>query len=207
MFQFRAFPTLPYLIQVRLIRYCRTGFPHSEISGSMRMCRSPKLIAACHVLLRLLMPRHSPCALISLTFVRRNFISSPSARCAKLDPFRSFFLSKTRSSVFLYSDHFWFSELCRFQKNSHSCFYCSFYPIISTILLEMFLKFLRLSPLLPCLICLLFIVQFSRCNPGQRPDQNTQNTLECFDPFFTGGEYRTRTDDPLRAKQVLSQLS
>ena len=31
------------------------------------MCSSPWLIAACHVLLRLLMPRHSPCALISLT--------------------------------------------------------------------------------------------------------------------------------------------
>ena len=32
------------------------------------MCGSPWLIAACHVLLRLLMPRHSPCALISLTY-------------------------------------------------------------------------------------------------------------------------------------------
>ena len=31
------------------------------------MCSSPKLIAACHVLHRLLMPRHSPCALFSLT--------------------------------------------------------------------------------------------------------------------------------------------
>ena len=31
------------------------------------MCSSPWLIAACHVLHRLLMPRHSPCALISLT--------------------------------------------------------------------------------------------------------------------------------------------
>ena len=31
------------------------------------MCGSPRLIAACHVLLRLLMPRHSPCALFSLT--------------------------------------------------------------------------------------------------------------------------------------------
>ena len=29
---------------------------------------SPKLIAACHVLHRLLMPRHSPCALYSLTY-------------------------------------------------------------------------------------------------------------------------------------------
>ena len=67
MFQFRRFPTYTYLIQCTLIRYCRIGFPHSEISGSMRMCRSPKLIAACHVLRRLLMPRHSPCALISLT--------------------------------------------------------------------------------------------------------------------------------------------
>ena len=45
------------------------GFPHSEISGSMRMCRSPKLIAACHVLHRLLMPRHSPCALFCLTLL------------------------------------------------------------------------------------------------------------------------------------------
>ena len=43
------------------------GFPHSEICGSTRICRSPQLIAACHVLLRLLMPRHPPCALSSLT--------------------------------------------------------------------------------------------------------------------------------------------
>ena len=42
--------------------------PHSEISGSKLICSSPKLIAACHVLLRLLMPRHSPCALISFTY-------------------------------------------------------------------------------------------------------------------------------------------
>ena len=67
MFQFRAFPAYTYLIQCTLTRYCRAGFPHSEIFGSKRMCRSPKLIAACHVLHRLLMPRHSPCALISLT--------------------------------------------------------------------------------------------------------------------------------------------
>ena len=70
MFQFRRFPAYAYLIQRTLPRVCRGGFPHSEISGSMRICRSPKLIAACHVLLRLLMPRHSPCALISLTFCK-----------------------------------------------------------------------------------------------------------------------------------------
>ena len=40
------------------------GLPHSDICGSMRICRSPQLFAACHVLLRLREPRHPPCALV-----------------------------------------------------------------------------------------------------------------------------------------------
>ncbi len=44
------------------------GFLHSDICGSFRVCQSPQLFAAYRVLLRLLMPRHPPCALISLTF-------------------------------------------------------------------------------------------------------------------------------------------
>ena len=67
MFQFRRFPAYTYLIQCMLTEYCSAGFPHSEISGSQLICSSPKLIAACRVLHRLLMPRHSPCALSSLT--------------------------------------------------------------------------------------------------------------------------------------------
>ncbi len=46
---------------------CSAGFPHSDISGSLRICRSPKLFAAYHVFLRLLVPRHPPCALSCLT--------------------------------------------------------------------------------------------------------------------------------------------
>ena len=68
MFQFRAFPSYDYFIHRTILRYCLSGFPHSEISGSMLICSSPKLIAACRVLHRLLMPRHSPCALFSLTY-------------------------------------------------------------------------------------------------------------------------------------------
>ena len=34
------------------------GLPHSEIFGSKRACRSPKLIAACCVLHRQITPRH-----------------------------------------------------------------------------------------------------------------------------------------------------
>ena len=45
------------------------GFPHSDICGSLCICHSPQLFAAYHVFLRLLVPRHPPCALISLTFV------------------------------------------------------------------------------------------------------------------------------------------
>ena len=39
------------------------GFPHSDICGSLLMCSSPQLFAAYHVFLRLLVPRHPPCAL------------------------------------------------------------------------------------------------------------------------------------------------
>ena len=42
-------------------------FPHSDISGSKDICSSPKLFAAYHVFHRLLVPRHPPCALYSLT--------------------------------------------------------------------------------------------------------------------------------------------
>ena len=47
---------------------CSAGFPHSDIRGSMDICSSPRLFAAYHVFLRLLVPRHPPCALLSLTF-------------------------------------------------------------------------------------------------------------------------------------------
>ena len=46
---------------------CSARFPHSEISGSKCICHSPKLFAAYHVFHRLLVPRHPPCALSSIT--------------------------------------------------------------------------------------------------------------------------------------------
>src|SRR5262249_39468355 len=45
----------------------QSGFPHSEIPGSKLVCSSPGLIAAYRVLHRLLVPRHSPYTLSSLT--------------------------------------------------------------------------------------------------------------------------------------------
>ena len=69
MFQFRRFPSYAYFIQHMMNEYCSFGLLHSDICGSMFACNSPQLFAAYHVLLRLLMPRHSPCALISLTIL------------------------------------------------------------------------------------------------------------------------------------------
>ena len=63
-------PRVPFhtlWIGVWILEVCSSGFPHSEISGSLDICSSPKLFAAYHVFHRLLVPRHPPCALISLT--------------------------------------------------------------------------------------------------------------------------------------------
>ena len=60
-------PFLTLWIGVRIPEVCSGRFPHSEISGSMGICPSPKLFAAYHVFHRLLVPRHPPCALFSLT--------------------------------------------------------------------------------------------------------------------------------------------
>ena len=56
-------------IGVWMTGVCPAGFPHSDISGSMDICSSPKLFAAYHVFHRLSVPRHPPCALLRLTFI------------------------------------------------------------------------------------------------------------------------------------------
>ena len=54
-------------IGVWILEVCSSGFPHSDISGSLGMCPSPELFAAYHVFLRLLVPRHPPYALSCMT--------------------------------------------------------------------------------------------------------------------------------------------
>ena len=60
---------LPHAMYSRkdTIRLKSSGFPHSEISGSTLTYSSPKHIGVSPVLLRLLVPRHPPCALSNLT--------------------------------------------------------------------------------------------------------------------------------------------
>jgi hypothetical protein len=57
-------PRVSLLYLYRMICLQHIGLSHSEIFGLSLVCSSPKLIAAYHVLLRLLVPRHPPYALI-----------------------------------------------------------------------------------------------------------------------------------------------
>ena len=59
-----------YVFSGPFLRFAQEGFPIRTSPDIAPMCGSPKLIAACHVLHRLFLPRHPPCALSSLTFVR-----------------------------------------------------------------------------------------------------------------------------------------
>ena len=79
-------------IQRAVARVHLAGFPHSEIPGSKPACGSPRLFVACHVLHRLLAPRHSPYALSSLII---KLTQSVSRSC---DPSTSRFLRLHTSS-------------------------------------------------------------------------------------------------------------
>ena len=81
----REVPHVYLCIQYTLRKLYLRGLLHSDISGSMRTYRSPKLFAVNHVLHRLPMPRHSPCALFSLTNRKQTFACS---RCELCRPHR-----------------------------------------------------------------------------------------------------------------------
>src|SRR6266481_8681427 len=93
-------------------RFYLRGFPHSDIPGSKPACGSPRLIAACHVLHRLLAPRHPPYALSSLTIKLTQHVVGPVSRfleqrvkkqCRASSPFHNLLCS---------------SRICRFHTTS-----------------------------------------------------------------------------------------
>ena len=80
MFQFPACPPVRLWIHLTVTASSTAGFPHSDINGSVPACGSPLLFAACHVLLRRMVPGHPPCALCSLIFsslILRPIVFSP----------------------------------------------------------------------------------------------------------------------------------
>ena len=151
MFQFRRFPTYAYFIQRRLLEYCSSGFPHSEIPGSMDICSSPRLIAACHVLRRLLMPRHSPCALFSLTSSAQSPLAPfppPAAASGEnfVAPLRLLFLADPLRWAPL-GEFTWFSRIMQAIPTRDSFLWLiAFYPSPFGVVPQLNFSFFRISP-------------------------------------------------------------
>ncbi len=84
MFQFAGFASRPYGFGSG--SPLREGLPHSEIPGSTSARLSPGLFAACHVLHRLLAPRHPPNALTSTLdrSTRRSQGQTPPANASRM---------------------------------------------------------------------------------------------------------------------------
>ena len=85
MVHFPEFARTQLCIHWAVLRFYRSGFPHSDIPESKPACGSSRLIAACHVLHRHLLPRHPPCALSNLTI---KFTQSTSAASGRMLNFR-----------------------------------------------------------------------------------------------------------------------
>ena len=174
----------------------------------MLICSSPRLIAACHVLLRLLMPRHSPCALLRLTSSAQVALSSsylpirlirstapplptkfrpPGLFCgspvAQLR-FASCSLVSLKRSLVLLSDLY-----------VSKSFKVSLFQLPFDILFVYRAFFLKKPSRFYIFLCfyLLFPLFFFQTT-----------TSELLAP---GGGKENRTPDPLLARQVLSQLS
>ena len=88
MFQFAGFARTDLLIQSAVF-----GLPHSEISGSLLVSSSPKLIVGHHVLLRLCVPRYPPLAFCSLTILVLFYRFFANSRFARGSTFWLFYTS------------------------------------------------------------------------------------------------------------------
>ena len=125
MFQFRRFPTYTYLFSIRYMDIVHVGCPIRKSPDIALVYSSPRLIAVSHVLLRLPVPRHSPCALYSLTFLRLSTLM-----------WSSFVLNK-KWIVVLIINYPIFKTYMDFQDGLHICpisrlsFLCSVFKVRS----------------------------------------------------------------------------
>jgi hypothetical protein len=181
------------------------GLPHSEIHGSTPARGSPWLIAACHVLHRLLVPRHPPNALLSLETRRIEMRHPPCTETIlrRMLPFiaESFSLSTqqfTPLNTSPIAEHpKAFGQTMRWERpETHQNL---IHPDKDLVL--------GLGPRIGAAIWR----HLWRHSSKQKPT----TPIAFASPRYTsdhlqhrrGGGDRTRTDDPLLAKQVLSQLS
>ena len=85
MFQFPSLASSTYVFSAGSRGFAAGGFPIRKSPGQSLLGGSPELIAAFHVLHRLLTPGHPPCALVRLTTTQRmkEFRTTPSESVVK----------------------------------------------------------------------------------------------------------------------------
>jgi hypothetical protein len=171
----------------------RGGLPHSDIHGSKPARGSPWLFAACHVLHRLLVPRHPPNALLTLKITND---TSPNTMIER--NVAELLLSTQQSSLNTIAVRW-----------SHLPITEDRHPVRQTQTAAP-----RDAPK-PDSHCqkitprLLLREDTNGTNQPQpaSPDTCPSPVIPVPSPTIAGGDDRDRTDDPLLAKQVLSQLS
>ena len=197
MFQF---PSFAFHIRGIMQLHC-IGLPHSEIFGSKVICTYPKLVAAYHVLHRLPEPRHPPFALILLSLfffarLRSWLINHANPQCLLyriallLLLYFSLFPICQRSllNAYLHIQNSYLEYLVYVSRHWHLNVLIVSVSLLKTSLFFFFsLKKQRACCSILWSITLLFLLYY----------------LLLSYLFFFGGEYRARTDDPLRARQVL----
>ena len=183
------------------------GLPHSDISGSMDVCSSPKLFAAYHVFHRLPVPRHSPCALSCLTFLQHKlaFVSVLKTIALVLG---MIIYSEIKCWLLYYI--LFFNKFLDFIDSCLSCIQFSrcirlFEPVVEITRFEL------VTSCMPC-----------KRSPSwaNRPNMVTRMGFEPMKPPWKGGVLTTwptrhcnggspeiRTRDTLIKSQVLCQLS
>ena len=172
------------------------GLPHSEITGSKPIPGSPVLIAGYHVLHRLLLPRHPPNALLALDPIqrrtgqnRRPFVQrpNPSSTPSRRSPGRKSYSFPPRDRV--RPRDIWLVYLTW----NKTAFGPPHGAQVTPTLGRTSGSDVSLS---------------SRLSNASGSDE-TAPLRRWLIPSQEqiGGAYRDRTDDPLLAKQMLSQLS
>ena len=109
MFQFPAFALASPVTGLQ-----PAGSPHSDISGSFPVCRSPELFAAYHVFLRLRKPRHPPFALLLFLVLRESYATLTVSYFLVFAYFEIAVLFATRKNSNFFSDLISFYFLPRY---------------------------------------------------------------------------------------------
>ena len=183
-----------------LTEVCSAGFPHSDISGSMDICSSPKLFAAYHVFLRLLVPRHPPCALSSLTRFLCPRVRSDSLAHSVAPLVGSFFFTHLSVCLGCLSSILIFKILDLFQ-----------YAVFKVRCKNKICSAAQKACFLKRLTNFIFIACLHASEETQFPNCSVHSAIYLPPaPIWSrsaSGDGEIRTLDPLLARQVLSQLS